>query len=193
MRRDDRSTAQAPAVPLRGLSAPAPPLRRCSPQRLLQRHKVRHRPGAARPRLRLHRQQDTRDRRHCLQDLRRRTHRLPARGPRVHREFTLYDVRRAPGLGPPFPVTDLHAGESPGDCRSCLPVSPACAVPSRHDGIALAPTALPTRPYIVDSVAARCLETILVLHMDHEQNVRRDDDAMIHALRRRSGCPPALL
>lgn len=30
--------------------------------------------------------------------------------------------------------------------------------------------AVPTRPYIVDSVAARCLETILILHMDHEQN-----------------------
>lgn len=30
--------------------------------------------------------------------------------------------------------------------------------------------ALPTRPYVVDSVAARCLETILILHADHEQN-----------------------
>ena len=30
--------------------------------------------------------------------------------------------------------------------------------------------ALPTRPYVVDKVSARCLETILILHMDHEQN-----------------------
>jgi len=30
--------------------------------------------------------------------------------------------------------------------------------------------ALPTRPYEVDPVAARCLEVILMLHADHEQN-----------------------
>ena len=30
--------------------------------------------------------------------------------------------------------------------------------------------ALPTRPYDLDPVACRCLEVILMLHADHEQN-----------------------
>ena len=44
--------------------------------------------------------------------------------------------------------------------------------------------AVPSRPYVVDRFAARCLETILILHLDHEQNASTGAPPR----RRRAGC-----